>query len=279
MKTTTRTAFAAGFMALAMLASTGAVGAAVSTVTVAPGHLEGWVIMPDGTVPYDFVSGPASIGDGSLQFGPIDGANPANKFIMFSPYSGLVSDLTGFTYDFYIHPASSGGAGAAEHFYVNVYVDVSTNGIGFFGSGGTSSGFYDCRYDSVPLAGAPGVWTTNGFTQTSTWTEIGDRIGGACPPVLAGLPAGSEVRFISLNGGQSISSDAGLQGGFDKVVISASGNVTTYDFEPFVDEDGDGTPDTTPPSDKDQCKNGGWESFNNPSFTNQGQCVSYTNHH
>ena len=31
----------------------------------------------------------------------------------------------------------------------------------------------------------------------------------------------------------------------------------------------------TAPTDKDQCKNGGWESFTNPSFKNQGQCVSY----
>lgn len=33
-----------------------------------------------------------------------------------------------------------------------------------------------------------------------------------------------------------------------------------------------------PPTNKDQCKNGGWQTFNNPSFRNQGQCVSYTNH-
>jgi hypothetical protein len=32
-----------------------------------------------------------------------------------------------------------------------------------------------------------------------------------------------------------------------------------------------------PPTNKDQCKNGGWQSFNNPSFKNQGDCVSYTN--
>jgi hypothetical protein len=31
-----------------------------------------------------------------------------------------------------------------------------------------------------------------------------------------------------------------------------------------------------PPSDKDQCKKGGWRSFNNPEFRNQGQCVSYS---
>lgn len=30
-----------------------------------------------------------------------------------------------------------------------------------------------------------------------------------------------------------------------------------------------------PPTDKDQCKNDGWKTFNNPSFKNQGDCVSY----
>jgi hypothetical protein len=34
-----------------------------------------------------------------------------------------------------------------------------------------------------------------------------------------------------------------------------------------------------PPTSKDQCKKGGWKSFNNPSFKNQGQCVSFVNHH
>jgi hypothetical protein len=30
-----------------------------------------------------------------------------------------------------------------------------------------------------------------------------------------------------------------------------------------------------PPTSKDQCKDGGWRSFNNPTFKNQGDCVSY----
>lgn len=29
------------------------------------------------------------------------------------------------------------------------------------------------------------------------------------------------------------------------------------------------------PTNKDQCKKGGWMTFNNPTFKNQGQCVSY----
>lgn len=34
-----------------------------------------------------------------------------------------------------------------------------------------------------------------------------------------------------------------------------------------------------PPTNKDQCKKDGWRSFNNPSFKNQGQCVSYVEKH
>jgi hypothetical protein len=34
-----------------------------------------------------------------------------------------------------------------------------------------------------------------------------------------------------------------------------------------------------PPTSKDQCKKGGWRSFTNPSFKNQGQCVSFVVHH
>ena len=33
----------------------------------------------------------------------------------------------------------------------------------------------------------------------------------------------------------------------------------------------------TTPENKDQCKKGGWKNFVDPSFKNQGQCVSYTN--
>jgi hypothetical protein len=34
-----------------------------------------------------------------------------------------------------------------------------------------------------------------------------------------------------------------------------------------------------PPTSKSACKHGGWKSFTNPSFKNQGQCVSYVAHH
>jgi hypothetical protein len=33
------------------------------------------------------------------------------------------------------------------------------------------------------------------------------------------------------------------------------------------------------PTSKAQCKKGGWKSFTDPKFKNQGQCVAYANHH
>lgn len=38
-------------------------------------------------------------------------------------------------------------------------------------------------------------------------------------------------------------------------------------------------PVVTGPATKAQCKQGGWKSFSSPSFKNQGQCVSWFNHH
>jgi hypothetical protein len=38
------------------------------------------------------------------------------------------------------------------------------------------------------------------------------------------------------------------------------------------------TPAPAGPTSKDQCKNGGWQTFTSPKFKNQGDCVSYVNH-
>lgn len=39
-----------------------------------------------------------------------------------------------------------------------------------------------------------------------------------------------------------------------------------------------GPPSVGPPTDKDQCKNGGWQTFNTPrTFQNQGDCIQYVN--
>ena len=42
-----------------------------------------------------------------------------------------------------------------------------------------------------------------------------------------------------------------------------------------TDLNDDGITDTAPPAQPSQCKSGAWASFNNPSFRNQGDCVSF----
>jgi len=46
-----------------------------------------------------------------------------------------------------------------------------------------------------------------------------------------------------------------------------------------VSVNGDVVGDSAKPTSKDQCKNGGWMTFQDPAFKNQGQCVSYVVSH
>lgn len=61
----------------------------------------------------------------------------------------------------------------------------------------------------------------------------------------------------------------------DGTVVTAENTALTGDpstIYPVV------VPPTPTPTTKDQCKGNGWKTFTNPTFKNQGQCVSYTNH-
>lgn len=203
-----------------------------ATLTVSPSALQGWQIIPDGTVPYTFTDTTGSIGTGSLQFGPIDGSNPVNQFILQAPYlNGLSSEFSSFAYDIYVDPLSTKGS---QNFLVQVYVNSSANGPGTTLSG------YDCRYDFATPAGlSTGTWHTRSFDANFTgWVSMSQPIGvGACQTSLNALPANSTIMFIRLNGGGSTVADEGLMGGFDNVVITTTSGSDTYDFEtdPVID--------------------------------------------
>lgn len=57
-------------------------------------------------------------------------------------------------------------------------------------------------------------------------------------------------------------------GNADAFTIGVGSNSVTYDFELF-----------NTPTNKAQCKNGGWATFNPPAgpFKNQGDCIQYVN--
>ncbi len=61
-------------------------------------------------------------------------------------------------------------------------------------------------------------------------------------------------------------------------VVTASNTTVTGDTDILTGNDDDDNGTTTPNTRKDECKKGGWLSFLNPSYKNQGQCVSQMNH-
>lgn len=259
---------AAALAALAAVVFTVSLSASAvtSTVTVtgntaAGENQPGWLFNRDASTatPYEFNTDAASIGAGSLYVKPI-GANAADKFVAENFLLTPVADVNSLSYDFKI------GAGGAEADKVQFYMNVYAN----FGESDPLK-FYDCRYNVVPAVGSTGGFTTVTFDPTQAYpvTTRGTSP-HACPAVPADmdtLSPGSTIRMFALNVGDTSNSDEGLDGYLDKVVVDASGNVTTYDFEPALS-----------PTNKDACKKDGWKSFNSPVFRNQGQCVSWANH-
>ena len=63
----------------------------------------------------------------------------------------------------------------------------------------------------------------------------------------------------------------------DGTVLTATNTMLTGDPSTVM-PDPEEPPVVTTPTTKDQCKNGGYKTFTNPTFKNQGQCVAYVNH-
>lgn len=67
--------------------------------------------------------------------------------------------------------------------------------------------------------------------------------------------------------------------GWDGLASATAATGFDYDFTvtPTIDLDldNDGIDDTPAPTSKDECKKNGWKSLNNPTFRNQGDCVSF----
>jgi hypothetical protein len=111
----------------------------------------------------------------------------------------------------------------------------------------------------VPGSGSSLGFTTASFAAGAPPTR---RSPLTCAATLAGMPAGSTIRAIALNvGDTSFSSDENVGGYYDNVVVAGTAGSTTYDFE-------------ATPADKDGCKQGGFADFG---FDNQGLCVARVN--
>lgn len=228
----------------------------VSGDTSAGENQPGWMFNRDaGTAtPFEFNTDAASIGAGSLYVLPI-GANASDKMIAENFINTPIADVNSISYDFQIGP---NGDDSEEHqFYMNVYAN--------FGESDDLK-FYDCRYNVVPTVGSTAGFTTVTFDPTQEY-PVTKRNSSPhdCPAIPAKMDdwgPGSNIRVFALNVGDTSTSDTGLDGYLDNVIVNLASGVTTYDFDPAPTE----------PETKDDCMNGGWEEFG---FKNQGQCVKF----
>jgi hypothetical protein len=235
---------------------------------------------------YRFVSGPGSppAGVGSVFFHDDSGSpSPLQRWdINTSQYGGTaLGSLTALRFNTYEPTGNTGGHAVFLNFDVNFSAGVP----GYQGrlsyvprQNGTvldntwqewdtlsSTALWSwSHYNAGPdnNAGTPADnnrWPDGNTTALRTWADIVASFPHAS---INATPGSSQLVFRA---GEPYPD--GFTGYLDKVTVGVSGNTTVYDFEPTIG----------PPTDKDQCKNGGWQTFNSPTFKNQGDCVSYTN--
>ncbi len=263
----------AAMFGIAIMLVLSVAGAAASTVvTVLPGDVGATWSTADtrsgGTV--SFVPGPATppLGTGSLQMTTTDAYESSQAKAQLFNYSYIGTPLADIdALSFWAYKSSSSTNSAAQTMGLNIEVDYVGDGISFttlvfepiYQSGGPSALLTDTWQYWNAYNSGNGIW----------WST--KSIPGVCAfdcfvpwsTIIASNPN------AKISGGLGFNVGSGWVGqsseNADALVVSVSGNETIYDFEATA----------PPPTDKDQCKNGGWQQFSSPAFKNQGQCVSY----
>lgn len=243
--------------------SAGTVGATGSTVVVTPTNTQGWSTAdtrPGGAV--NFVVDPtAPRGAGALQL--TTDATTTSKAQYMHAANTTLSSVTELSY--YTKQVSAPFAGADPSYQLPVHLNGAT-------------GFTTLVFEPYqnPAEGpivtntwqkwdvAAGLfWSTRTVT-CSNGTIVGTP-GGPATYTLAAIKTTCPNALVFQFGVNIGSNNPSYNVETDLVDF----NGTTYDFEP-----------NTVATNKDQCKDGGYKTFNPPSgpYKNQGQCVSSTNH-
>jgi len=163
------------------------------------------------------------------------------------------SSLTTLSADFNVTDDDCGGG--SPRFQINV------GGKNVFVYFGPSPNFTGCAKDT---------WLSTGNVIDLTSTAVRFDLS----QLFAGTQSSTYAQAVALIGAQTVT---GIQlvvdsGWFlaDKeqtvLVDNVTINNTTFTFTTQMPGGG--------PADKEDCKNGGWKTFTNPTFKNQGQCVS-----
>jgi hypothetical protein len=243
---------ALGVAALAIVAV-----AVAATVVVTPTNTQGWSTAdtrPGGAVNY--VADASAPGGSALQL--TTDATTAAKAQYIHAANTPLSDVDELAYSTKQNSASFAQADPSYQLLVNLD-----------GTAATFTTFVYEPYNQLPAPViVPGAWQSWDVDAGGLWSSRNVNAGGSCV-VAAGA------------GGPPFYTLAGLQAACPSAVVVGFGvNVGTfnpsYDVETdLVNFDGTVYDFQLGPTSKDDCKNGGWQSFSNPTFKNQGDCVSY----
>jgi hypothetical protein len=220
--------------------------------------LKDWVIYTRPTTPgtATFSTGPGTppLGSGSLELSTVAGTDKvyAFNFDHVGTQLDTVSDISYSTYR---------SAGSLQQVAaLNLQVDVNGDA-----AGGFTTLVFEPVYNTAQGTVVNGQW--------QDWDAFsgGEAIWWSSNPI-PGAP--NRDTFVSWNtilennpdaviiGGVGINQGSG-NAGLTTAVDAFTFNETTYDFEPTIKI-----------TNKEDCKNGGWETSNSPEYKNQGDCVS-----
>jgi hypothetical protein len=190
---------------------------------------------------------PGHNSDTAIQLSPVGGIN-FDETMVTTPVTTLAT-LQNLATD-YMFTTGSCGLGSPR-FQINVATETGTKNI--FVYIGPPPNYTGCAED---------VWVSTGdLLEAALFVDTSQLPGGTFYDTWASALA--KYGTLTVSGIQLVSDNTNQIVLVDNVMI----NATTFTFES----------DVVDPSDKERCKNGGWEDFTAAPgpFKNQGDCVSY----
>jgi hypothetical protein len=212
-----------------------------------------------------FIAGPATApaGNGSVQ---LSVTGTQRKNIATYRFSGTkLADITTLAYSTYNPSAGNpGSVNRSGYLQFNVDFDGSDTWqrrLVFLPSdNGTVTQDNWKEWDA--LQGGSAKWRYSGANwpvtgQPGTTPKTWNQIKADYPNVRIRVTDS----FVGVRVGEPYAD--GYTENIDAFKFGTASGTTTFDFEPLVS-----------PANKDECKKDGWKAFNNPTFKNQGECVS-----
>lgn len=228
-----------------------------------------WMLYTRNVGDAQFVLGPSSppAGTGSLQFSTPASSDKAWLY-NYEQIGTSLSAIDALGYSTY----RTVGTGQQV---TSINIEIDFNGAD---TGGYAVLVFEPVYNTTQGLVQDGVWQTwdafNGG-QAKWWSTR--AMPGVCAfdcfvtwdTIVQNNPSASILGGFGVNQG---SGNPALLAATDNLTIGKGGTPIVYNFER------DTPPVYTMPTTKDQCKNGGWMTFNPPTgpFPNQGQCVAST---